>query len=306
MIIMFHLSSNTVISVKGSKFSPENYLQVKRLGDRDRWINVGAPAWRKLTEAVQEIDEAIHKVQDLAIDLYKIPKGSQKVVVSFIMGVAWQEPYVGIHMFDEKGERERGKGLNLVCTEWNRLKEAMDEINSRMTKPSFPRDWEYRETSKSIYRSFVKTFKGETKHMGQWSFDYPEIEKPKPGCYFMVQEQVKTMPKAAVLLVQCFSYLVHKRIQAVKQCLGCDLDRPSQFDHLDGCMVSSSQAMEIYGDQARESVDIKDVMGLYNNVREKMDVAPAVGTFDVQAYLKSCKVEDNVDDWLKDLFNELC
>ena len=190
LVKMFQLSSTTIITVKGSKFSPENYLQVKRLGEHERWINMGAPAWRKLKTAVQEIDVAIHEVQDLAIDLYKIPTGSQKVVVSWIQGVAWKVPYVGFHMFDDKGERERGKGLNLVCTEWNRLKEAMDEITSRMTKPSFPRDWEYPETSKSIYRSFVKTFKGETKYMGQWSFDYPEIEKPKPGSYFMVQEQV--------------------------------------------------------------------------------------------------------------------
>ena len=53
-------------------------------------------------------------------------------------------------------------------------------------------------------------------------------------------------------------------------------------------------------------MDIKDIMGLYNNVREKMEVPPAVGTFDVQAYLKAAKVEDNLDDLLRDLFNELC
>ena len=237
---MIHLSNNTVISVKGSKFSPENYLQVKRLGDHERWINVGAPAWKKLTEAVKEIDEAIDNLEDRAIDLYKIATGSQKVMVSWFQGM----PYVGIHMFDGEGGRERGKGLNLTVVEWLKLKEGMDEIDCRMTNLSFPKDWEYPDTPRSFYRSFVKTFKGETKHMGQWSFDFPDIQKPKPGCYFMVQEVTKNLPKASDLLMQCYSYLVQKRIQQMIQCEGCDLDRPSQIDHMDGCLISSSQAVE--------------------------------------------------------------
>ena len=75
---------------------------------------------------------------------------------------------------------------------------------------------------------------------------------------------------------------------------------------LNGCLLDDTQALEIYGDAARDAVDIKAVVSLYNHVRERMSLSPAVGVFQFDAYLKSVTVTSHLDDVYMDLFHELC
>ena len=198
---MFHLNQKTSVEVKTGKFG--HYLQVKRCGEYDRWINIGKASWIKLTTMIGDIDFALNNRSELAYDLYKTKQNSQKVLVTFYNG----EPFVGVHLFDEKEECCRGKGMNLTTTEWQKLKGLMNDINAAMTSMIFPQDWLYPETPVSFYRALVKTFKGETKHIDKWSNTCPEIQKPKPGCYFMVQEQERILPKATDLLAMCLLLL---------------------------------------------------------------------------------------------------
>ena len=292
----------TSVEVKTSKFSSDHYLQVKRHGEYDRWINVNRSSWIKLKGWVNDIDQALANRDEHTFDLYKTKQGSQKALVTFYNG----DPYVGIHLFDQNGVRCRGKGLNLTMEEWQKLKETMDEIDAAMMSLTFPKEWEYPDTSRNFYKAYVKTFKGETRHVEGWSIDYPEMQKPKTGCYFMIQETDKALPDAADLLVKCYSYFVNKCVQSLIKCDACELDRPSQIDHIDGCLLGPTTALEQYGDEARNAVDISAVAELYKKVRKYLYLAPAVGDFNYDAYLKSATVTPYVDDLFKDVFRELC
>ena len=122
----------------------------------------------------------------------------------------------------------------------------------------------------------------------------------------MIQEQDKALPNAADLLVMCYSYFVNKCVRSLIKCHACELDRPSQTDHIDGCLLSSTEALEKYGDEGRDAVDISAVAELYRKVRKYLYLDPVVGDFSFDAYLKSVTVMPYVDDLYQDLFKGLC
>ena len=285
---MFCLSDTTSIEVKASQFTTEPYLQVKRHLEHDRWINVSRSAWKKMTSIMQTIDQAISDRREQGFDLYKTKHRSQQVLVSQFN----EDLYVGIHLFDKNGQRERGKGLNFNMTEWQKLKDLTVEIDASLTPQVLDTAWEYPETMATIYKDTVKSFQGQTKHEGVWSFIKPEIQKPKHGSYFMIQEREIVLPKASELLVMCYAYLLGKCIKALIKCSGCAIDHPSQINHMDGCLMTSEEALEMYGDQARQEVAITYVVSLYNSVRERLDLPPVVvGGCAVEAYLKMTPIK---------------
>lgn len=297
---MSHLSTITSIEVKTSQFAAEHYVQVKRHGEYDRWINVNAKSWNKIKLVQDDIDQTLADRNEEAFELYKTRKGSQKVVVSWYNG----EPYVGIHLFDKAGERMRGKGLNLTMSEWQKLKEYMNDIDVAMASQLFPSTWEYPECKRPIFKDMIKTFLGVLKCEGPWSFTRPEIQKPERSTYFMIQERDIILPKAADLLVMCYTYLVLKSVRSLIQCAGCSYDHLSQVRHLDGCMMSEEEAMTHHGDQARSNTSVDDVLNLYKKVREELDLPPPEGLFDANSYLKMATMNTEQDSIYVKLFDD--
>ena len=300
-IKMFSLSNKVSVEVKISQFATGGYLQIKRHGDYDRWINMSASSWKKMTLVMKDIDHAISDCREHAIDLYRTKEKSQQVLVSLYNG----DLYVGIHLFDKDGQRERGKGLNMNMEEWQKLKELAPNISAAMSSQIFPGSWTYPESKRSVYKDMIKSFKGQLIYEGAWQFTQPEVQKPDRAAYFMIQEREVVLPSASALLVICYLYLIDKAIKPLIQCHGCRYDHPSQVQHLEGCMMSTEEAWDQYALVAKAKVSIEEVLKLYMKVREELDLPPPEGTFDVEAYLKTVEVKSEVDVMYKRLCNEL-
>ena len=298
---MFRLSNYISVEVKISQYAAEGFLQIKRHRDYDHWINVSASSWKKMTLVMQDIDKAISDRQERAFDLYRTKDRSQKVLVSLFN----EDLFVGIHLFDKNGQRERGKGLNFNMTEWQKLKELTANITAAMKTQIFPASWTYADVKRPIYRSMMKTFKGQLIYEGAWNFTQPELQKPDRAAYFMIQEREVMLPSASDLLVICYAYLIDKAIKPLIQCGGCTYDHPSQVQHLEGCMLSTDEAWDRYALEAKANLSIDEVLKLYRVVREELDLPPPEGTFDVETYLKKVDVKSEIDDLYKRLCDEL-
>lgn len=299
---MFHLSNYVSVEVKISQFVAESYLQIKRHGDYDRWINMSASSWKKIVTVSPDVDRLLIAKKEDGIVLYNTRQGSQKVLVSMYNG----ELYVGIHLFDAAGERVRGKGLNMSMSEWQKLKELTPNIDAAMTAQIFPASWTYPESKRPIYKDMMKTFKGQLIYEGAWHFTQPELQKPERAAYFMIQEREVVLPSASELLMICYSYLIDKAIKPLIQCGGCEYDHPSQVQHIEGCMMTTEEAWNRYAFEVKAKLSVEELLKLYRKVREELDLSPPEGMFDVEAYLKRVEVKSEIDDLYKRLCNELC
>ena len=174
-----------------------------------------------------------------------------------------------------------------------------------MTSLLFPTEWEYPENKRSIFKDYCKSFKGQTRHEGVWSFYQPDVQKPQPGVYFMIQEKEISLPRASDLLSMCYTYIVGQSVKGLVQCEGCAIDHPSQTQHLNGCLLSSDEVMELYGEQAKCGISSEDVLKLYTKVREDLDLPPPVGSYDVEAYLTTSPVNTHLDEVFVNMFDRL-
>ena len=83
------------------------------------------------------------------------------------------------------------------------------------------------------------------------------------------------IPDAISLLSECYSYLFYKN--AVKMvatdCLGCSVNHPSQKHHLEGCLICSEDAGEMYIDE----IDVEQAtIELYVKIRTVLLLPSAV------------------------------
>jgi hypothetical protein len=259
---MFRLSNIASADVKKSQFDSSSYLHLER-GKRS--VNLSMASWQKLKSLVPKIDEAVNDGTSLRQDLYNTWSTSQAVTVDSFQ----DKMYVGIHFFGPDGERQTGKGLNVTADEWAVLTTLPNDLSG------FPEAWQYPDSKRTVFQ-WVKRENGRVVAEGRPWFCLDDCYKDavrEPGlnpCGFTMREKEVTLPSAEELLKMCYSWMVQKAAHALVKCNGCDIDHPSQTQHLDGCLMSQENVILLYEREARENTDMDKLFKMYSFCREEL------------------------------------
>ena len=191
------------------------------------------------------------------------------VTVSMFRG----QKYVGVHTYKD-GQRVMGRCMNLNMMEWEKLTSKKEKIAGAMTdsvKMSTD-DCILKAVSVTQYKWTIvmKDGSGVKREASQWYFDeetcQADVEQysiPADQVVFLQCREAK-LPVGDSLVKMCYSHIFKRKVQAMQKtnCYGCQVDHPSQLQHLDGCLQDLVEALDKYSDAVYLDIATIDVWGL--------------------------------------------
>ena len=202
--------------------------------------------------------------------------------------------YTGIHDLTPIGTIIPLSGLNFDETEWDKLMEHMDEINSALAAESsadshgVKRDVNGNEIVRDVLMYRWTWFVGKKK-VGETDVCFFSEEdckidasnnKPTSDKASVTIEKVWGQPpKKHVHMHEVFLFILKKFIETIVKgrCEGCKVDSPSQKDHMDegGCLSESLDYTVEYCDEALSKISPSDLVTLYESSRRSIGASTA-------------------------------
>ena len=162
---------------------------------------------------------------------------------------------------------------------------------------------------------------GDEVQMGPWTFLKDDCEKDGMNAFIkanaeqlalVINTRPQLLPHPLELFKMVYSYMMcaQSMLIAEENCLGCTTDHPSQFEHLMGCLIEETSAVDFYMQSAREHVSVASAVDVIRLLYEKYNIPsnpifmdpvnlPDVTSADIYTY----SLLDNKD--YKELFSSL-
>ncbi len=147
-----------------------------------------------------------------------------------------------------------------------------------------PTSWEYETKMQTFYRVVTSS-----NFESEWYTTEYEAKQDELNSYFdtHIQDVVTVVPSAEQLLLNCYTYMITQEARKMVTCLGCQIDHPSQVQHLDGCLAESEQIVYLYEDEAFEKIKHQDLAKFYNDVRDQLNLGKVFILCDLKKFCKS-------------------
>ena len=207
--------------------------------------------------------------------------------------------YMGIHAFNLYSMVKPLTGVNLDEMEWSMLVENFPKVKELLKGKSVnlgecKRSFYYEESiqmyvakwflgDKPIDNSTTTLFYSEEEEREAMAnrkpvrgVDYPEDDETEPD--LQIETVSRPPPDITMLMNLIMVNAVNQNILTLtkKYCEACQIDSDSQFDHSrpGNCLDETTSHVDVYYKEAKEMVQVNDLMAVFNEVRQNIGARP--------------------------------
>lgn len=272
-----------------------NYIKMVRKNlDKERWLNLSQYIWGRIEENLSSVGKAYREFAALSLDLTE----SFKMEVKEFQG-SWYVCFCAQNSQDDKVYLNR---INLNKEEWDNLLKGQKKLSKLIIDaPSKKRgqqsQQQQQQAPKSTKRAKVPEADEEIS-MYYWSDSsasspfgfYTEAdcithhERTGESGEDPIILCVKTKkPEKFFWLSQVLIYVIVGIIKEFvrKECEACDVDDPSQFAHMEGCMGEWQQKVDMYFEKAKKNVSTFSLVTYFNIVMSHLSLTDTVNANEI-------------------------
>ena len=267
----------------------------KKFYNKAKTVTYSAEVWRKAEKYFSTVEQAKCEQADVKLNIY-----GDVYLDSKLWGENKQR-YTGIHMFTAAGGIVANSGVNLSELEWATLVENFHLIKEMLAgKPVnvgvFKRPHDLTENVKVYVANWYlngKPMSLKTPPREFFSQDAALLEarerEPQKGKDYEIKDgepeirvdiTSKSPPEDTAIMRVVLSTLVGEKILALtkKNCQGCKVDSPSQFDHMGigDCLDPELDDTDLYFDEAFKEVQLNEMMNAFDITRRSFRLKPVL------------------------------